>query len=317
LKLWQNFPERQAPRLVDAAAQGRVQHELHAARFVEEALENEGLGRRHDAERPLALGEIGRDLLGGGTRERVVLLEPCDRRIELVGLARLIGPGKPGIGGGAQPRHRRAHLVAARRRLAQPERHRRRLPLGVGDAHHAVADLQDAPGGVAELEDVSWQRFDREVLVQGADERALGFEPYAVIEHFGDRAARHDRDHARAAPLAKLPVHGVVVHERRALAALGGIAVREHGDDLVELGLFQAAVRVGAAEKLEQRLLVPFLCGRFGCDLLREHVERLVGDEHAIELAVLHRAHHRRAFDQVVAREREHAALGQAAHGVA
>ena len=31
--------QRQAPRLVDAAAERRVQHELHAARLVEEALE--------------------------------------------------------------------------------------------------------------------------------------------------------------------------------------------------------------------------------------------------------------------------------------
>src|SRR5207302_3976536 len=37
------LPERQAPGLVDAAAKGRVQHELHAARFVEEALEDERL----------------------------------------------------------------------------------------------------------------------------------------------------------------------------------------------------------------------------------------------------------------------------------
>src|SRR6266705_3072764 len=69
--------EREAPGLVDAAAQRRVQHELHAARLVEEALEDEGLGGRHDAQGPLALREISRDLL---------------RRVELIGLARLIRP---------------------------------------------------------------------------------------------------------------------------------------------------------------------------------------------------------------------------------
>jgi len=89
------------------------------------------------------------------------------------------------------------------------------------------------------------------------------------------------------------------------------------GDDLVELGLFETAVRVSAADEFEQRILVPFLGGGFGDDLLREHVERLVRNEHAVELAVLHRAHHCRAFDQIVAGEREDAALGQAAHRVA
>ena len=43
--------QRQAPGLVDAAAERRVQHELHAARFVEEALEDQRLLRRQHAER--------------------------------------------------------------------------------------------------------------------------------------------------------------------------------------------------------------------------------------------------------------------------
>src|SRR5207247_9875378 len=62
------LPEREAPGLVDAAAQGRVQHELHAARLVEEALQYERLGSGNDSQSALALREIGRDLLGGGTR---------------------------------------------------------------------------------------------------------------------------------------------------------------------------------------------------------------------------------------------------------
>ena len=44
------FAQRQSPRFVDAASERRVQHELHSARFVEEALQDEGLLRRHFAE---------------------------------------------------------------------------------------------------------------------------------------------------------------------------------------------------------------------------------------------------------------------------
>src|SRR5688572_31566042 len=81
-------------------------------------------------------------------------------------------------------RDRHAHFLAARRRLAEPERHRRRLALGIGDAHRAVADPQDAPGGIAELEYVARQRFDGEVLVQRADEMAFRLEQHAEVEHF-------------------------------------------------------------------------------------------------------------------------------------
>ena len=43
--------QSEAPGAVDAAAERRVQHELHAARFVEEALEDERVLRRQSAER--------------------------------------------------------------------------------------------------------------------------------------------------------------------------------------------------------------------------------------------------------------------------
>ena len=60
------FPQRQSPRLVDPAPERRVEHELHAARLVEEALEDERVLRRQDAEDAAALREIRDDLFGGG-----------------------------------------------------------------------------------------------------------------------------------------------------------------------------------------------------------------------------------------------------------
>ena len=56
-------------------------------------------------------------------------------------------------------------LVAAARRLAEPERNGRRHAVRVLDAHDAALDAQDAIGAVAELEDVAGQALDREVLV--------------------------------------------------------------------------------------------------------------------------------------------------------
>ena len=238
---------------------------------------------------------------------------------ELSRLARLVGPGQLEIDRGAQLRNGSAHLLAARGRLAQPERHRRRLALSVGDAHRAVADAQDAPRGIAELEHVTRQRFDREVLVQRAEEMALGLEQHAVVEDLRNRSAVHDRVESRAFAASEFLVETVVVNQRTASAATRRVAAREHFHDFHELGLFERRGRDRRRLKsCEQRVFVPLLFGRrLGHDLLRQHVERLVRHRDAIELAVMHRAHHRRALDQVVAREREDASLGHALDGVA
>src|SRR4051794_24888023 len=57
--------QREPPGLVDTASERRVQHELHAAGFIEEALEHERLLRRDDTKRPVAFSEVVDDLLGG------------------------------------------------------------------------------------------------------------------------------------------------------------------------------------------------------------------------------------------------------------
>ncbi len=69
--------ERQRPRLVDAAAERGVQYELHAARLVEEALENECLLRRDHAQRRPALEQIAGGLFGAAAAEAGFCLEPA------------------------------------------------------------------------------------------------------------------------------------------------------------------------------------------------------------------------------------------------
>jgi len=53
-----------APRAVDPPAERRVDHQLHATRIVEEALENQVLLRRQDAERGVRGGQVAYDLFG-------------------------------------------------------------------------------------------------------------------------------------------------------------------------------------------------------------------------------------------------------------
>src|SRR5436853_5809554 len=70
--------QSKAPGAVDAAAERRVQHELHAARLVEEALEHERLCGRNGAERALALAKIRGDLLRRGSGQEVMLDQEVD-----------------------------------------------------------------------------------------------------------------------------------------------------------------------------------------------------------------------------------------------
>ena len=64
-------------------------------------------------------------------------------------------------------------------------------------------------------------------------------------------------------------------------------------------------------------VLLPVLRGDFGDDLLRQHVQRLLRDRQPVEFAAPDAVEQRRAFDQIVARQREQPALRRAADRVA
>ena len=74
----ETLAERQAPGAVDPAAERRVQHELHPAGLVEEALQHQRLLRRHDAERLSRGGEILDDLPRGRLVQPQRLAQPRD-----------------------------------------------------------------------------------------------------------------------------------------------------------------------------------------------------------------------------------------------
>ena len=131
---------------------------------------------------------------------------------------------------GAEARDRRRQLVAAARRLAQPERDARRRAVGVLDAHDAALHAQDAVGRIAELEHVAGHALDGPVLVDRADDLALGLQQHLVVGVVGDGAAGGERGEAGAAPAAQQAVHGVVVDQRAAPPAPAGEALGQHAD---------------------------------------------------------------------------------------
>ena len=144
---------------VQAGAEGRVQHELHPARLVEEALGDERL-------------------LGGQGRE------DAERRGEVVD--RLAGPGLGSAPSAAsQPmaasrsasrgsRSARSRETSAESAALRPGASPSQNGMPGGRAarvlhpHHARLDAPDAPGGVAEQEDVAGHALDGEVLVDRA-----------------------------------------------------------------------------------------------------------------------------------------------------
>ena len=111
-------------------------------------------------------------------------------------------------------------------------------------------------------------------------------------------------------------VDGVVIDQCAVAAATGGEAVGEHPDDFIEFRALEGAIGIGAANELEQLLLIPLARGDFRDDLLGEHIEGLLGNPQAVELAATHGIQQCGAFDEIVARQREEPSFRRAAHGV-
>jgi hypothetical protein len=93
------------------------------------------------------------------------------------------------------------------------------------------------------------------------------------------------------------------------MAATRAEALGDHAHYGQILVARQARVGIGASEDAEQLLFVPVARRHLGHDLLGENVERLRRYRDAVELAAPHCVEERRAFHQLVARQREKARL--------
>ena len=84
--------------------------------------------------------------------------------------------------------------------FAKPERHARRLALGILHDDVAAADGQYPPRGVAQQEDVACFAVDGEVLVDGTHHLLLRIGHHAVDRHVWDRPAGSRRADACPTP---------------------------------------------------------------------------------------------------------------------
>ena len=276
------FAEGEAEGFVDAATEGGVEDELHAAAVVEESLGDDGGFGGYGSEDGAAGDDVGDELLCAAFAEAALFDEPRD----CGGYFRLRGGDVAGgdvLRAGGDLFAEFAYAVGenggALRGFAEPERKRGWSAVGVFDEDAAGGfDALDAPAGGAEEDDVAGGGVDGEVLVECGDLDAFGLEDDAVESGVGDGAAVGDGDAAGAATRVEV-VLDAVAEEVGAVAAAGGFdAFGEEGEDVVEGFAGEVAVGVGAAEGVVEGVFFPGL-GSAGCDdLLHEDVGGLRGN---------------------------------------
>ncbi len=217
--------QRQPPRAVDARAERRVQHQLHAAALVEEALGDDrrrssarrrGSPCRHARTRRPARRRRGRARTPRSSHSHrrgvVALVDGRAHGATLRARARSCAP---------VPRRSRTESTAARR--ARLPRARRRLRRGGSSTSWCRAGRCRPPC------------FRSRSLRRASRPRALGLDDDVVVGRVGNRAAAGDRGQPRAAAATQPAVHAIVVQERAAAPARRGDAVGQHRNDRVEI----------------------------------------------------------------------------------
>ena len=197
--------QRQAEGAVLPGAEGRVDDELHSARFVEEPLGHQGPLRRQRAQRRPHRAEVADDLFRAFGRHPALLDQPRRRGR---------GLGQHRLDLLAQARDFFRQLGGPSRRLAIPERHRGRRAVRVLDPHPSRLDAPDAPALVAEQKRIARHALDGPVFVDLPDGDALGLGHHRILRGVGDGAAGGDRREPRPAPRLEDLVDAVAVQPR-------------------------------------------------------------------------------------------------------
>jgi hypothetical protein len=175
--------QRVAHGPVDAAAERRMDDQLHAVGVVEEALHHQVGRGRHDPEHRPAGSQVGDDQRRGVALDAAALDQPAGGACGIVAL-------EEAVDARTQRRDLLGQLHGPRRGLARPERHRRRGVAGIGDTDLAPGDPPDPPTVGAQQEDVACGGLGGPVLGDGADEGLVGFGDDPHVVDLGDGARR-------------------------------------------------------------------------------------------------------------------------------
>ena len=140
--------------------------------------------------------------------------------------------------------------------------------MGVLHADLAGLHAADAPGGVAQQNDVARQALHRKVFVHRPHLCAVRLGDHRVVERVRDGPARREGRQTGAAPRAEPAVDPIVMEVRPASAPARGDPLGQQPNHRVELHAFQLAVRKGAPTQGIEVVLPPLLGGHLRYDLL-------------------------------------------------
>ena len=296
----------QSPRAIYAAAKWGMNHQLHAAGFIEKTLEDDGIERGQAAERGAARAEVLNQFNSRRLSESDRLDQPPHGGAACQSLLDFL----------SEPRYGRRQLQGAARRLTQPKRNGRWLASRILDAHRAPLDPQYSIRRVSQLEHIALQALDGKVFIDGADQKTLRLQHHPVIGIVRNRAAGRERREARALAGTQDVVDRVAMQKGPPAPAAGAEPLRQHAHALVEFFAPQTPVGIRSAHEIEQFILGPFARRDFGGDLLSEDIQRVFRNAQAIQFAAANGIEQRRALHQFVSRQRKQSTLGSAAHGV-
>src|SRR5581483_876220 len=217
--------------------------------------------------------------------------------------------------------------MGSRWSFAQPEGNCGGCAVSVLNQHASGLALHtpNPPGSIAEQHDVARQAFNREVFMNGANHRTFWLLDYCEQRRLGNRSTAGDRRQPGTSPCANLVVHTIAVQICPTSAIARSKSLRQHLDNCVECFAREIAVRIGSLYDVEQIIFVPastlFIVVRCRRDadamtgradrhnLLRQNVQRLVGNHQTVQLTVSDRAHQGSTLQQLIAGSRDKAAF--------
>ncbi len=295
--------QRQRPRRVHAAAEGRQHAQAPIADLVAEALHDHGPVGGHHPRGVALLAQEGREVAGRALVEVVLR-----RQLQRVAVHRLAREGAD----------RLAELLGAADALALPERHGSRGARRRRDDHAVARDLLDSPGARPEEERLPRTRLVDHLLVQLAHAAAVG-KMHAVEPAVGDRARVGHRQLAGAASGPDRVLHAVPDDPGAQLGELlARVTAIEHVEHAVEELARELGEGVGVAHQVVQLRHAPVVPGRHHRhDLLGQHVERVARHHGGLDVAIAHAFHHDRALEEVGPELGEDAPARHLAHAMA
>ena len=261
----ETLAQRQTPGFVDARAKRRMNDQLHAAAFIEEALGNDCALRGNGPENSPAFENVLNGLRRAGFIEATfVQFEPGDRsRRPAADLRETARPERtPG----------RRSLISRRssatcsdsscvRAGASPSQKgtRRWRAMRIFDQHptRLAFNAANAPGSVAQQHDVAGVAFDREIFVEGSDDAAFGLGDHCEQSSLRNGAAAGDRSQPGSTAGAQFAIHTIVMKICAVSSTARGNAFRKHFNDRIEKFARKIAIRIGALDQSEQFVLIP------------------------------------------------------------